>query len=747
MNPAREFLQGRFLRKGYEVGLLMILFLGGIVAKCVFDYIELSSDARHTQEVIAQIHRVEIALSEANNKFFSFKEREAKPLQSDFNRSLTLHEQAVDKLVTLPSTSTTRPQIDNYQVSSHATSTELQQLMKQASSPDKTARLEAELAASALIQELEDRIRDIRHAERVLLASQQERAHEAAERAFFLIALTSLVMIAVLAIARFTMLKDLKQIDVQKGELNRSREVAERASRSKTEFLANMSHEIRTPMNAVLAMSALLQRTSPREDQKPYLDTIQQAGNSLLRILQGVLDLSRIEAGKLGIETQAFELNRVLKPVIEIVRPLLHDRVTLHVNVDSQVPRYLRGDAGMLHQVLMNLLSNAAKFTDDGEIRLSVSALEVTDKSCRLYFEVSDTGVGVPDSARHRLFQPFSQVNPASSREKQGTGLGLSISKRLVETMDGTIGFESHSGFGSRFYFEIPFLIADESTENLQPPEELGDLYYEGHALVVDDNPVNLHVAKALLENLGLKTSIATGGKAALNRVASEKFDFMLLDCQMPEIDGFEVARQIRARESESDQRLPIIALTAYASTEAAEACEIAGMDDFLTKPVDYEQLTTVIGRFLTPVAASEVQSQRTQEEPSRSNANLQRSVDFDALTRLQRLAPPREFDSSQDVVRELIRLFKTSRERAIAKIRTAIESNDAKSLGEEAHFFKSSAMSVGAKGITRLLEQLEIARKIGHVPEGAIELANALIEECDCASNDLDVWLQENSR
>ena len=563
-------------------------------------------------------------------------------------------------------------------------------------------------------------------------------------RGHFLIVLSSIAFGALVS-ARAKALRYVRQLEEQRDLLRRAREDAERASRSKSEFLANMSHEIRTPMNAVLAMTTLLMKHSPREDQREYILTLERSGRALLRVIQSVLDLSRIEAGKLILDDTPFDLHRLIRDAVDIIRPSLSDDVVLEVSFSPDLPRRVRGDGTHLQQVLLNLLSNAAKFTDHGQVTLEADHRAGEGGATVLSFEVRDTGVGIPANSLPRLFQPFSQVSPSSRRERMGTGLGLALAKRLVEAMNGTIGVSSIAGHGSSFRFEVP-VVEIRSSETANRLDEMSDLVFEGRALVVDDNPTNLFVANRLVQTLGLDVVAESDGLSALDRMINETFDVVLLDCQLPDIDGFTIARRVREAERATGRHLPIIALTAHATPDVADACIKAGMDDFMSKPVDMDQLATIIGRFLTPKPTETDSAAFTGDESEAPGEPISGpNVDVEVLARLRKLSPPRgEFSSSDEVIEELLRLFRTSRARSTLALARALEAGDGKAVGDEAHFFKSSSTSIGAKRVTSLLETMENARRNPAALAEAREAFSRLDEECDRALDEITVWLAQ---
>jgi CheY-like chemotaxis protein len=525
-------------------------------------------------------------------------------------------------------------------------------------------------------------------------------------------------------------------------ELKATLENLERIKRSKSDLLANISHEIRTPMNAILTMSTLLKRSDPRPDQKEYCDSIDQSARALLRIIENMLELSRAEAGKFSLEIEIFELAKIVREVEEMIRPIVPPAVSFKVSVDSALSKYFKGDAGKIQQVLLNLLSNAARFTDFGEIELRVFPISTSGENVRLCFEVTDSGVGIPEVAFEKLFIPFSQVSPQSTKEKMGTGLGLAISRRFVEGMGGMIGVKSRFGMGSSFSFEVPLQNADRNETDLAESATIGELAFNGKVLVVDDNPSNIRVTKALLESMGLEVQSAEGGFEAIDKIETSNYDVVFMDCQMPDLDGFQTARRIRAREANGPRRVPIVALTAFVAKEVSERCEAYGMDDFLAKPIDFDQLSAVIGRFLTPTAnLLESTTESIEKEPILRSA----IVDFDALRRLRKLNPPRgEFDSSEDVIDELIRLYEKSVAKFWTRIDSVKKSGSPRELAECAHFLKSSSMSVGAIRVTDELQRLEQNRNAAALPADLEDSLQRLKRECEAAQREIKAWWRE---
>ncbi len=378
---------------------------------------------------------------------------------------------------------------------------------------------------------------------------------------------------------------------------------AERANQSKSEFLAMMSHEIRTPMNGIIGMGALLADTRLSEPQSEYVEAIQFSATSLLTILNDILDSSKIQAGKLTLEKADFRLRELVSKTVTLVNGgiLLKD-LKIVVAIDDTVPDLLIGDPVRIRQILLNLLSNAVKFTDRGTVRVSLSTDTLFEPECvMLRVSVSDTGIGISPEAQKHLFQSFSQAEVSTTRRYGGTGLGLAISKRLVEMMGGEIGLESSPGLGSRFWFTAKLSLGSESLAaatvapvlNARPRER-----NSGTILIVEDNRINQKVLSHQLTNLGYAIELAENGADAVAKVEVRQYDLILMDVQMPVMDGFQATRAIRSL-GEDRSSVPIVAVTANALESERQLCFSAGVDDYLTKPVDKDVLIAALQRWV----------------------------------------------------------------------------------------------------------------------------------------------------
>lgn len=378
----------------------------------------------------------------------------------------------------------------------------------------------------------------------------------------------------------------------------------EKSTKAKSEFLATMSHEIRTPMNAILGMTHLLKQDNPRKDQLEPINILDFSGKTLLSLIDDVLDFSKIEAGKIEFEKVEFDLNNLINVILESFRSTAKNKdIDLKVEVAEQVPGRLIGDPARLTQILNNLFSNALKFTEEGEVKLEVRVLQHEHEQASIQFAISDTGIGIDEKRINTIFDSFTQASQNTKRLFGGTGLGLTISKQLTELQGGTISVESEEGVGSTFTVELGFGVAQQpevSTNGSQGKIEGSSLLKGVKILLAEDNVVNQKVMTRFLERWEVEMKVVNNGKEALDAIQECNFDVVLMDLQMPEMDGYEATEKIRKLDDPYKRKVPIIALTAAALKEVREHVYAAGMNDFVTKPfnpADLEQkLAQIVG-------------------------------------------------------------------------------------------------------------------------------------------------------
>ncbi len=483
---------------------------------------------------------------------------------------------------------------------------------------------------------------------------------------------------------------DITLVKKNQEELQSLLSSAEETQKIKEQFLANMSHEIRTPIHGILSLSEILLKTRLDDEQSRYLAAIKKSADNLLVIINDILDLSKIEAQKMTFENVRFNLRETVNMVCEMFKPkAIEKNIELKINIDESLPAFLSGDQVRLSQVLNNLAGNAIKFTDKGIVKLEVSSGEINEKYCLVNFKISDTGIGIPQHKLNSIFDSFTQAGDEITRKYGGTGLGLSICKKLIELQGGRISVESKINEGSVFTFSLSFenIGADVTTK---AGDKILNEKYTGRPikiLVVEDNDINRLVISTIAKDWGFILENAVNGSQAIDKVSENNYDLILMDIEMPGMNGYETTNYIRKNLSASKSNIPILAMTAHANTEEKEKCFHAGMNDYISKPFETAEFKNkIIALISTSVQGNETGVTKEELLPA------QKCINLNYLREIS--------ENNESFFKDFINLFLKNAPVSISEMEAALQQNDWEKLRQSAHKIKPSLSYLGMKEI-----------------------------------------------
>ena len=566
------------------------------------------------------------------------------------------------------------------------------------------------------------------------------------------------------AIRLVSALQDITERKRGEIALAEARDAAQAANRAKSQFLANMSHEIRTPMNGVLGMAALLLDEPLTVAQHRRAEAIRSSGEALLKIIDDILDFSKIEAGKLVLDSMPMDLRALAEQVRVLLEPACSAKgVSFEYVIEAALPAWVLGDAVRVRQVLINLAGNAVKFTMQGSVQVALSCARAGENPALVHFDIIDTGRGIAHGAQPGLFAPFTQADASITREYGGTGLGLAISQQLVQAMGGQIGLESAVGEGSRFWFVLPLppahspVDAPGASTQSAAPRVVDNRRFHANVLLAEDNEINQEVARGALQKYGCRVTTVNNGRAALDAIAREAFDLVLMDCQMPELDGLAATRMIRQAERGGARHLPVVALTANAFATDRANCLAAGMDDYLCKPFCDGEIAAMLQRWLAPERDAKAVNVLNLGESGEMKAIETTAAAMPATPQMESDAPIFSPDAlamlrayqvagEEDMVTGVLRRFLGGAEAHMATMRTAMEQDDVAAAGAAAHGMKASAAFAGALRLSAACAQLDNAAR-GGAPGLARQAFTGLLHEYESARPFLQAALQAATR
>ncbi len=502
--------------------------------------------------------------------------------------------------------------------------------------------------------------------------------------------------------------------------------IAEEAVRSKQQFLSNMSHEIRTPMNAIIGFTKVLLKSELDTKQREYLNAIKMSGDALTVLINDILDLAKVDAGKMIFEQIPFKMDASISAMIHLFETKIQEKNLLLIKeYDNKIPKVLIGDPVRLHQIILNLLSNAVKFTSKGKVTMSVKLISEDEEKVIIEFSVTDTGIGIPEDRLGHIFENFQQASSETARLYGGTGLGLAISKQLVESQGGSITVKSKMEEGSMFRFVLPFQKTDAEVELEKVMNILNTRVQNIKVLVVEDIALNQLLMKTLLDDFGFKLDIADNGKTAIEKLQNNSYDIILMDLHMPEMNGFEATEYIR---NKMNSQIPIIALTADVTTADLRRCTAVGMNDYISKPLDEQLLYGKILKLLKIVDLSK----DSQMPPVKT-----RITNLTYLNQRTKANP--------ELMTEMIGLYLKQTLPLISKLKQSMNNNDWNSVYEAAHKLIPSFSIMGInkdfeETARKIQEYSNTKKQLKEVPEMVLQLETVCSKACEELEEELNI-------